>query len=161
MRVLAALCIVLVRRGILLGSPELNPLDFRGQLHSRHICNEFHHGTEACARACACTKKKIRPSPAARRCATRCRRGSRVAYPMAQRRLDAIMAPRVRALLASATCWMCCHPMGCSIPSGVPGAAGWSYDTPRGHERATTSWACFGRGRWELLIDVRARRRHR
>ena len=47
------------------------------------------------------------------------------------------------------------------IGGGVPGAAGLSDDRARGHERATTSLACFGRGRWELLIDARARRRHR
>ena len=48
-----------------------------------------------------------------------------------------------------------------SSPSGVPGAAGLGHDRQRDHERATRSWACFGRGRWELLIDARARRRHR
>mmetsp|Transcript_14501 Transcript_14501/g.45357 ORF Transcript_14501/g.45357 Transcript_14501/m.45357 type:complete len:80 (-) Transcript_14501:652-891(-) len=74
---------------------------------------------------------------------------------MPQRRLDA-MAPRVRALLASATCWMCCWPMGSSSLGGVLGAAGWGHDRQRGHERATMSWACFGRGRWRQLVDARA-----
>ena len=86
-----------------------------------------------------------------------CRRGSlRVACTMVQRRLDAIMAPRARALLASAMCCMCYCPMGCSIPSGVPEAAGGREDRPRGHERATRSWARFGRGRWRHLVDARA-----
>ena len=43
-----------------------------------------------------------------------------------------------------------------SSPGGVPGVAGGREDRPRGHERAVTSRARIGRGRWRQLVDARA-----
>ena len=141
------------------GSPQWYSGDYCILDFSERGC----YGSDACrADACALKNKTGQQPRSAKRCTTRLPAGSpRGACTMTQRRLDAIMAPRARALLASATCWVCCCPMGMSGPSGVPGAAGWGHDRQRGHEQATTSWARFGRGRWELLIEARARRRHR
>ena len=129
---------------------------FFGLLHIRYLGVECHHGIEARARTCARTKKEFRPMQLGV-AATPPVGGAACAWlAMAQRRVDAIMAPRARALLASAMCCMCCCPMGSSSPSGVPEYAGGREDRPRGHERATMSWARFGRGRWRHLVDARA-----
>ena len=78
---------------------------------------------------------------------------------MAQQRLDAIAAaPQVRALLASATCWMCCCLLGFSSHSGVLGAAGWTCDKQRnGYVRDMTSRGFAARRRWTRLVDAHLR----
>ena len=63
--------------------------------------------------------------------------------------------PRGSAAAAAPTC-SGYGMRACSSYSGVLGAAGGREDRPRGHERAMTSWARIGRGRWRQLVDARA-----